>query len=41
MADRLVHKILHGPLEELKAAAQEGRGHHYVQALKRLFRMKD
>jgi glutamyl-tRNA reductase len=41
MADRIVHKILHGPLEELKAAAQEGRGHHYVQALKRLFRMKD
>jgi glutamyl-tRNA reductase len=41
MADRIVHKILHGPLEELKAAAQDGRGHTYIQAIKRLFRISD
>lgn len=41
MAERIVHKILHGPLEELKAAAQAGYGHYYIQAIKRLFRIKD
>ncbi len=41
MADRIVHKMLHGPLEELKAAAQDGVVHHYVHAIMRLFRLKD
>ena len=41
MADRIVHKVLHGPMEELKAAAQDGHGHHYLQVIKRLFRIAD
>ncbi|MEW6357688.1 MAG: glutamyl-tRNA reductase [Planctomycetota bacterium] len=37
MADRIIHKILHGPVETLTQEARNGRATGYVDALKRLF----
>jgi glutamyl-tRNA reductase len=39
--DRLVNKLLHPPLETLRDEAQEGMHHGLLEALKRLFQLKD
>ena len=39
--DRLVNKLLHPPLESLRDEAQEGAPHGLLDALKRLFKLKD
>lgn len=39
--DRLVSKLLHPPLESLRAAAETGPPHGLLEALKRLFQLKD
>ncbi len=39
--DRLVNKILHPPLESLRDEAQQGTPHGLLEALKRLFQIKD
>lgn len=39
--DRLVSKLLHPPLESLRAAAETGPPHGLLDALKRLFQLKD
>jgi glutamyl-tRNA reductase len=41
MADRLVNKMLHPPLESLRDAAHEGPPQGLLDALKRLFRLED
>ncbi len=38
---RLVNKVLHPPLESLRAEAQHGSPHGLLEALKRLFQIKD
>lgn len=39
--DRLVNKLLHPPLESLRDEAQHGAPHGLLEALKRLFKLKD
>lgn len=39
--DRLVNKLLHPPLESLRDEAQHGAPHGLLDALKRLFQLKD
>ena len=39
--DRLVNKLLHPPLESLRTAAESGPPHGLLEALKRLFQLKD
>jgi len=39
--NRLVNKVLHPPLESLREEAQQGSPHALLDALKRLFQMKD
>ncbi len=39
--ERLVNKLLHPPLESLRHEAQSGTPHGLVDALKRLFKLKD
>jgi glutamyl-tRNA reductase len=39
--DRLVNKLLHPPLESLRDEAQQGAPHGLLDALKRLFKLKD
>ena len=39
--DRLVNKLLHPPLESLRDEAQSGTPHGLLDALKRLFQLKD
>jgi glutamyl-tRNA reductase len=39
--DRLVNKLLHPPLESLRDEAQDGAPHGLLDALKRLFKLKD
>jgi glutamyl-tRNA reductase len=39
--DRLVNKLLHPPLESLRTAAESGPPHGLLDALKRLFQLKD
>jgi glutamyl-tRNA reductase len=39
--DRLVNKLLHPPLESLRDEAQQGAPHGLLEALKRLFQLKD
>jgi glutamyl-tRNA reductase len=40
-ADRLVNKLLHPPLESLRSEAEKGPPHGLLDALKRLFQLKD
>jgi glutamyl-tRNA reductase len=39
--DRLINKLLHPPLESLRSEAQTGPPHGLMDALKRLFQLKD
>lgn len=39
--DRLINKLLHPPLESLRSEAQHGTPHALLEALKRLFHLKD
>jgi glutamyl-tRNA reductase len=39
--DRLINKLLHPPLESLRDEAQHGTPHGLLEALKRLFQLKD
>lgn len=39
--DRLVNKLLHPPLESLRDEAESGPPHGLIEALKRLFQLKD
>ncbi|MEX2176272.1 MAG: hypothetical protein WD872_18060 [Pirellulaceae bacterium] len=39
--DRLVNKLLHPPLESLRDEARHGAPHGLLDALKRLFQLKD
>ncbi|HEY1786226.1 MAG TPA: glutamyl-tRNA reductase, partial [Pirellulales bacterium] len=39
--DRLVNKLLHPPLESLRSEAEQGPPHGLLDALKRLFQLKD
>jgi glutamyl-tRNA reductase len=39
--ERLINKLLHPPLESLRNAAEEGPPHGLLEALKRLFQLKD
>jgi glutamyl-tRNA reductase len=39
--DRLINKLLHPPLESLRTEAQTGPPHGLMEALKRLFQLKD
>ena len=39
--DRLVNKLLHPPLESLRDEAQRGTAHGLLDALKKLFQLKD
>jgi len=39
--DRVVNKLLHPPLESLRDEAQHGAPHGLLDALKRLFQLKD
>jgi glutamyl-tRNA reductase len=39
--DRLVNKLLHPPLESLRDEAESGTPHGLLEALKRLFKLKD
>ena len=39
--DRLINKLLHPPLESLRDEAQSGSPHGLLDALKRLFQLKD
>ena len=39
--DRLVNKLLHPPLESLRSEAEQGPPHGLLEALKRLFQLKD
>ncbi len=39
--NRLVNKVLHPPLESLRAESQQGSPHGLLEALKRLFQIKD
>ena len=39
--DRLVNKLLHPPLESLRDEATKGAPHGLLDALKRLFQLKD
>ena len=39
--DRLVNKLLHPPLESLRDEAQQGAPHGLLEALKRLFQLKE
>jgi glutamyl-tRNA reductase len=41
MADRLVGKMLHPPLESLRDASKNGSPHGLLEALQRLFQLKD
>jgi glutamyl-tRNA reductase len=39
--ERLVNKLLHPPLESLRSEAENGPPHGLLDALKRLFQLKD
>ncbi|REK12765.1 MAG: glutamyl-tRNA reductase [Planctomycetota bacterium] len=39
--ERLVNKLLHPPLESLRTESQQGTPHSLLEALKRLFQLKD
>jgi glutamyl-tRNA reductase len=39
--DRLINKLLHPPLESLRSESQQGPPHGLLEALKRLFQIKD
>jgi len=39
--DRLINKLLHPPLESLRSEAEQGHSHGLLDALKRLFQLKD
>jgi glutamyl-tRNA reductase len=39
--DRLVNKLLHPPLESLRVESREGTPHGLLEAIKRLFQLKD
>jgi glutamyl-tRNA reductase len=39
--ERLINKLLHPPLESLRSEAQQGPPHGLLEALKRLFQLKD
>jgi glutamyl-tRNA reductase len=39
--DRVVNKLLHPPLESLRDEAEQGTPHGLLDALKRLFKLKD
>ncbi|MCA9172840.1 MAG: hypothetical protein KDB23_34525, partial [Planctomycetales bacterium] len=39
--DRLVNKLLHPPLESLRHEAKHGTPHGLLDALRRLFQLKD
>ena len=39
--DRLVKKLLHPPLESLRDEAEKGTPHGLLDALKRLFQLRD
>ncbi len=39
--DRLVNKLLHPPLESLRNEAEQGQPHGLLEALKRLFQLRD
>jgi glutamyl-tRNA reductase len=39
--DRLINKLLHPPLESLRSESQQGTPHGLLEALKRLFQLKD
>ena len=39
--DRLVNKLLHPPLESLRSEAEKGPPHGLLDALKRLFQLRD
>jgi glutamyl-tRNA reductase len=39
--DRLMNKLLHPPLESLRTESQQGPPHGLLEALKRLFQLKD
>ena len=39
--DRVVNKLLHPPLESLRDEATKGAPHGLLEALKRLFQLKD
>jgi glutamyl-tRNA reductase len=39
--DRLINKLLHPPLESLRSESQQGPPHGLLEALKRLFQLKD
>jgi glutamyl-tRNA reductase len=39
--DRLVNKLLHPPLKSLREEAQQGAPHGLLDALRRLFQLKD
>jgi glutamyl-tRNA reductase len=39
--ERLINKLLHPPLESLRSEAQKGPPHGLLEALKRLFQLKD
>ncbi len=40
-ADRLVNKMLHPPLESLRHDSRNGSPHGLLEALQRLFQLKD
>ena len=39
--DRLINKLLHPPLESLRDEARQGSSHGLLEALKRLFQIRD
>jgi len=41
MADRIVHKILHGPVQTLTEKTRDGEGHWYVEVIRKLFRLSE
>ena len=39
--DRLINKLLHPPIESLRSEAENGPPHGLLDAIKRLFQLKD
>ncbi len=39
--ERLINKLLHPPLESLRSESEKGPPHSLLEALKRLFQLKD
>ena len=37
----IVNKIAHGPISELRRQAAQPEGHHFVSAIRRIFRLGD